>query len=83
MKILVVDQFSGITPYWLSQNPILFNELCAEAHIALERQQLWGFTSPRLLDVEESWTPEIGQTALRAGKDGLVEIWKCKWDTSG
>lgn len=78
--VLVVDQFSNITPYSLQKHPRIFDDLVKEI-IATPHHFL---TKPRLLEVSEDWTPPyIGLTSIRADKDGRAEVWKCRWDSSG
>lgn len=78
MKILLVDQFSGLTPRWLQQHPTTFEALCKELV-----QMPPGWREAQVLDVEESYCPPMATSTFRAGADGMAEVWKCRWDTSG
>ena len=84
-KILVVDQFSGLTPYWLQKNPTPFAELVSDENLAAMAAVTPKFgTKPHVLETDESWSPEMCQTSVRANPEtGLAEVWKCRWDSSG
>lgn len=78
-KVLIVDQFSSFSPYWLQQNGQSFEELCKTV---LESKQ-WTYREPVILEVEESFTPPFATTTFRAAPDGKAEVWKYRWDSSG
>ncbi len=77
IRVLLVGQFSGISPYELQQHPIRFEALVAEA-----LAEPSGYRKPQVLDVEEGYRPPFATTVLRAGADGQAEVWKYYWDSS-
>lgn len=93
MKILLVDQFSGITPYELSRRPMTFEELIAlvqknwdqraEELMAQYGAGAWLGQAPEVLDVDEKYQPPFATTTFRAGDDGMAEVWRYRWDSSG
>lgn len=84
-RILVVDQFSGMSPYWLKNNPCQFEALVAEVlGQASVDPKKFGFRAPYVATVtEESYRPEMATTSFRAKADGMAEVWKSRWDSSG
>ncbi len=81
MRILVVDQFCGLSPYWLQQHPTNFEQLAKE--VLSERVASIGRKTPQLLEVDESYSPPWCTTIFRADADGMAEVWKYRWDSSG
>lgn len=80
MKILLVDQFSGPSPYQVQQaGPISFETFCADALAA--PCSTW--RKPKVLEVEESYDPPDCTTTWRADEAGNAVPWKCRWDSSG
>lgn len=82
-RCLVVDQFSGITPYWLQQEKPTFEALCADVMKAVSEGRHLGFRTPTIEDLPLDYHPNWGETVLAEGEDGRAVIWKCKWDSSG
>ena len=82
MKILVMDQFAGTSPYWLQENPILFEELCKAA---LENVKPTDWRPSKILEVDENYKTQIPlcTTAYRDRGDGYTECWCYNWDSSG
>lgn len=80
-KVLVVDQFSGLTPYWLSQNSTQFEALCAS--VMSETTAHGAFNPPKVLEVDETFRTPFTTTCFRADVDGNAEIWQYRWDSSG
>lgn len=79
MKILVIDQFSGITPYELQQRPRMFDELVAE-ELAKPRH----IHPAQVLEVEpDNFQPEWATTVIRADDSGMAVVWMTRWDSSG
>lgn len=85
MKILIVDQFSGISPHFVQKNGWSFDALC-EAALAPENARAVNPSmgvKAEVLDVEENYMPPFCTTTFREGADGKVEVWKYRWDSSG
>lgn len=81
MKVLVVDQFSGFTPYWLQEHPTRFDDLC---DLAVNHEpQTWVRHVAQILDVEESYVPPFATITYRADAHGMAEVWKLRVDSSG
>ena len=86
-KVLIVDQFCGLTPYYLQKNPTPFDTVVKDAlqgHIDFLEKYPYSLTrAPELTEVEDTFYPEMCTTVIREGKDGLAEVWLYKWDSSG
>lgn len=79
MRVLILDQFTGPSPYELQARPRLFEDVVAE-QMALAHP----WKRPRLEDVDpEAFTLEMCTTVLRAREDGYAEVWRARWDSSG
>jgi hypothetical protein len=78
-KVLIVDQFSGVSPYYLQKNPMRFDELVTE--ILESNARPW--RQPRVEEVSNDFQPPMCTTVVRADKDGMAEVWKYRWDSSG
>lgn len=83
IKVLIVDQFSNITPYSLQQNPVRFDDL-------IEQEINKPISTPfalcrkaELREVAEDFKPEMCTTVIRANERGMAEAWRYRWDTSG
>lgn len=81
-KVLIVDQFSGISPYSLQQHPIKFDDLVTEI-LALPYNPRSFHFKPEVCDVDDSFVPKMCTTVIRANADGYAEAWKYRWDSSG
>jgi hypothetical protein len=82
MKVLIVDQFSGPTPYQLQQNPMRFDELCEEM-LAAEGMRYGYKTEVReVRDVASMVVPRC-TTVWHADAQGMAAMLTCRWDTSG
>ena len=81
VRVLIVDQFSGITPIWLRENRPSFQELCDSAET--DPGRFGRLRTPVVTDVREDFHPDWSTTVLREGPDGKAVIWKVKWDSSG
>ena len=81
-KVLVIDQFSGISPYKLQNSPpIPFDSLVSAV---FERHESTPYyRKPEILEVNEDYNPPFATTVLRANADGNAEVWKYRWDSSG
>lgn len=81
-KVLVVDQFCGLSPYQLQKSPpVPFDSLIA-AMFEQHESRPW-FHKPQVLEVDDDYTPPFATTVLRANQDGNAEVWKYRWDSSG
>lgn len=79
-KIIVLDQFTGPNPYQLQQHPLDWKEF--EGDVAAGRYD--GYTKPLVIEhATENYEPPFATTTYREGKDGRVEAWKMRWDSSG
>ena len=81
VQVLVVDQFSGIHPRSLQLHPILFSDLITKFKV--DPKFIGGYRPAKILEVEESFIPDMCTTVVRSGKDGFAEVWKHRWDSSG
>lgn len=79
MKILLVDQFQGPSPYEVQQNPRTFEALCEQVLAAAPP----GWRKPQVLEVSGSYIPPYCTTAWRADENGMAECWRYNWDSSG
>lgn len=86
MKVLIVDQFD-MNPYWLQQNPTKFealHEALLASYDAVKAKYPHTLSRrPVVQEVAEGYSPEMCTTILREGVDGLAEVWKYRWDSSG
>jgi hypothetical protein len=80
-RVLIVDQFAGISPYELSQQPMPFEDLIA--HVERDEQAHPPFHPARVLEVDESFEPEWATTVFAADEHGRAFCWKYSWDSSG
>jgi hypothetical protein len=82
MKVLIVDQFSGPTPYQLQQNPMPFDELCAEM-LAVESLRYGYKTEVR--EIGDPATMQVPRctTVWHADEKGMAQVLCYRWDTSG
>jgi hypothetical protein len=79
--VVILDQFSGYTPYYFQKNPMRFEDLEADAR---EDPMFFGTYRPAVIGyVTEAFTPEWCTTVYRADRDGMVELFRCSWDSSG
>jgi len=78
VRVLIVDQFSGVSPYALAKTPVLFEELAAEAIAA---GHPW--TKPEVKDVPDDFVPRMATTLVAADANGYAYVWRARWDTSG
>jgi hypothetical protein len=80
-KILIVDQFASVpSPYQLQQRPMPFDDLCKLALAA--RQPSYGHKA-EVKEVDDSFSPPMCTTTFRADPEGIAEVWKYRWDSSG
>lgn len=85
-SVVLVDQFQSISPYELQRL-----ELAGTPMTYVELVEFYttgagvpgGWRKPQFLEVEESYMPPFATTTYRAKQDGTVEVWKCRWDSSG
>lgn len=79
-RVLVVDQFCGVSPYWLQKSRVQFEDLVREALL-----EQWGapWRRPEVLEVAETWSPPWCTTAVVEGEGGVAVAWKWNWDSSG
>lgn len=78
-ETIILDQFVGPTPLELQRAPLGWSEFKeAVEHGEYETQ----FNKPRIVTVDDKFVLDIATTAYRE-KDGRVEIWRAKWDSSG
>lgn len=82
VRVLIVDQFFGVNPYQLQKHPKTFDALVTECLNQLYPQSI-SYHKPEVKDVPEDFRPEYGTTVLRAGANGMAELWKYNWDSSG
>lgn len=81
-RVLVMDQFVGPSPVDLQQHPLRFDELVREAlDYNAELKHAWN--KSKVLEVEDDYKPEWATTVYRADADGMAEVWKHRWDSSG
>lgn len=81
-KVLIVDQFSGVSPYYLKQDPQKFDDLCKRV-LNAEPSKIFLHRKPELKEVDDNFQPPFATTVLRADKNGNAEVWRANWDTSG
>lgn len=79
MKILLVDQFRGPSPYEISKHPCTFDGLCNEVLARGETD----YRRAKVLEVDESFIQPDCTTAWRADANGMAECWRYSWDSSG
>lgn len=80
--VIIIDQFSGPTPYSLQQNPMRWADLRKQVEEDPERFR-FGFTQPVIREVEENFYPQMATTVYAEGENGEVIVWKHRWDSSG
>jgi hypothetical protein len=81
MKVIILDQFTGPSPYGLSITPMKFAEL--EERVTLgEFNTQWG-VRPRVTEVPEDYRPEMCETVYAENEDGNAYAWRYNWDSSG
>lgn len=78
-KVLIVDQFSSITPYSLQEHHVPFDAL-AEQVIAEYKPS--SFRKPEIREVTDDFVPELCTTVIRANAEGVAECWKYHWDST-
>ena len=83
MKVLIVDQFSGVTPYYLQQNPTPFDDLCEEL-LEHEKKSPNRWNPTRVEEVDgNTFVPPRCTSVFAATDEGLAYLFKWNWDTSG
>lgn len=81
IRVLIVDQFSGLGPLALAHShPLQFEDLVTQMLSAAA--PAYG-PAPRVDYVPEDYRPALCTTIIRAGSNGLAEVWKYRWDSSG
>lgn len=84
-RVLILDQFCGVTPYRLQQMPTQFDALVAEV-VEYESKRpaaAFMYNAPRVVDVSEDFMPPWATTVVAADEDGRAFVWKHRWDSSG
>jgi hypothetical protein len=81
-RVLIVDQFAGISPYELSQQPMPFDDLIAQ--VERDEQAHPPFRPARVLEVDEAtFQPEWCTTVFAADEAGRAFVLCSNWDSSG
>lgn len=82
MKLLIVDQFSGVTPYWVQQQKISFDDLvrfCLSTNIG-------GYKLPEVREMSPTeladWKPSRGSTVFCADEHGMAVVHRLRWDSN-
>ena len=81
MKVIILDQFTGPSPYALSVHPMKFTDL--EECLALGQFPASYGVQPRLADVPEDYRPAMCETVYAEDEDGNAYAWRYNWDSSG
>ncbi len=79
MKVIILDQFTGPSPYALSIKPMKFTEL-AELYNGLGAS--YGVT-PRVCEVPDDYRPALCETVYAEDASGNAYAWRYNWDSSG
>jgi hypothetical protein len=81
-RVLIVDQFSGPSPYELHLHPITFDDLIAK--VQRDEAEHRPSHPSRVVEVdEETFSPQWCTTAFCADPDGWAITWRMNWDSSG
>lgn len=80
IKVLIVDQFSGVSPYNLQQHPVPFEELIDQV---INGPQYSSIRKPEVREVPLDFKAEFLTTVLKADANGNAEVWTYNWDSSG
>jgi len=81
VKLLIVDQFDGPSPYQLQQQPMKFDDL-VEMKLLQEKEHPNMFRPTRLIDKPEGFTVPHCTTVWREGEDGNAVVFGLNWDSS-
>jgi hypothetical protein len=81
-QVLLLDQFSGVTPFSLQENPTKFDDLVKLTTTPSERW--WGYKTPQLHEhVADDFELPMASTAIISDDNGYARVWRARWDTSG
>ena len=80
MKVLIVDQFSGVSPYDLQRHPVKFDDICRE--ILSAKPPSYG-QKASLEEVPDDYEPRFCTTVIAADENGNAYAWRYNWDSSG
>lgn len=81
-KVIILSQFVGPTPYSLQQNPMRWQDLLEAVQTDPDRFRL-GFDRAAVREVPEDFTPHMATTVFCEDENGMVKVWKYRWDSSG
>jgi len=81
-KVLVTDQFCGLSPYWLSQNPMTFEDLCAEMLAQPKPKHDFRPTHIAVVDLK-TYRAQHCTTVWAADEHGMAKAIITNWDSSG
>jgi len=81
MKVIILDQFTGPSPYTLSIEPMKFTEL--EEYLSLGWFKAGYGVTPRVADVPDDYHPAVCETVYAENEDGNAYAWRYNWDSSG
>ena len=80
-KVIIIDQFTGPSPYQLQQTPMPYREL--QERLELGQYVARYGVKPREVEVPETYRPAMCETVYTEGPQGEVQVWRYNWDSSG
>jgi hypothetical protein len=82
MKVLIVDQFFGPSPFYVMQKRPTLDELVAISE-SMVMKAVPLVRKPVVKDVPDDFSPDMCTTVYAADKDGIAFMWKYRWDSNG
>lgn len=80
-KVIIIDQFTGPSPYQLQQQPMRFCEL--RERLSLGQYAARYGVVPREVEVAANYRPALCETIYTEDASGNVAVWRYNWDSSG
>ena len=86
--VIIVDQFCGISPYVLQKSAQQGTHLTlddfkpgADYYESYCQRGYYTPRTPQVIQVDDSYAPQMSTTVLRADELGRLSIWKARWDS--
>lgn len=80
MTLVILDQFTGPSPYALNRDPVAWPVFMAAVRSGVYDAFSWH--KAQIVESGREYTLPSATTAY-VERDGLVAVWRTAWDTSG
>lgn len=80
VEAVVVDQFSGPTPYTLQKQPIKWEQFIKDVKDG--EYDRYNGRAAEIIHADKSYRPAWGTTVYKKDPNGNVQVWLSNWDSS-